>query len=214
MKITLSQILKQHANKKRAKINSWFFKTGKGEYGEGDKFLGITVPELRKISKEYKYLSLEELERNLSSRYHEERLVALLILVYKYQNAETREEKKKVVDYYLAHTKYINNWDLVDLTAHYILGDFLLDKNTKILDTLSTSKDLWEKRIAIVSTYAFIRQKRFDETIRIATKLLEDKHDLIHKATGWMLREVGKRDENILKKYLDENVSRMPRTML
>src|SRR3989338_6197883 len=109
---------------------------------------------------------------------------------------------------------YINNWDLVDLTAHYILGDFLLDKNTKILDTLSTSKDLWEKRIAIVSTYAFIRQKRFDETIRIATKLLEDKHDLIHKATGWMLREVGKRDENILKKYLDENVSRMPRTML
>ena len=211
---TLTQTLKDCANKKRAKINSWFFKTGKGDYGEGDVFLGIQVPILRTISKDHTNLSLEQLEKNLSSRYHEERLVVLLILVNKYQQEKNEEEKKKIVTYYLEHTTYVNNWDLVDSTAHQILGDFLLNKNTTILDKLANSKNLWERRISIVSTFAFIRQKRFNETIKIATILLNDKCDLIHKAVGWMLREVGKKDEKTLIHYLDEHTFQMPRTML
>ncbi len=202
-------------NKDKAKILSHFFKTGRGEYGEGDVFLGITVPVSRQIAKKYKELSFIEVGKLLKNKYHEVRLVALLILVQKYKDVKNNEEKKKISTFYLKQTRYINNWDLVDLSAHYILGNYLFDKDKSILEKLACSKNIWERRIAIISTFAFIYKGEYKETFKIVKILIKDKHDLIHKACGWMLREVGKRvDQKKLEEFLDDNWKDMPRTML
>lgn len=187
-----------------------FFKTGKGEYGEGDKFLGVTVPNARKVAKEHTDSPMSVVEALLESEWHECRLCALLMLVQKYKHS-----KDEVVSFYLSHTKGINNWDLVDLSAPYILGDYLVDKTDRsVLYRLSDSSVLWEQRIAVVSTLMLIRHNQFDDTIRLAEKLLTARHDLMHKAVGWMLREVGKRDEGLLVEFLERHHTQMPRTMV
>jgi len=202
-------------NKEKAKLLMRFFKTGHGEYGEGDFFLGITVPMSRTVARKYGELLFADLAKLLKNKYHEARLVALLILVHKYKQAKKDSEKKKIFDFYMSQTKYINNWDLVDLSAGYIAGDYLLNKDKKILLELAKSENLWERRIAIISTFAFIYAKEYKWTFKIAGILIKDKHDLIHKAVGWMLREVGKRvSEKELEKFLDKNTKKMPRTML
>jgi 3-methyladenine DNA glycosylase AlkD len=205
--------LKKTESKKDAEILQWFFKTGKGEYGEGDKFLGIRVPKTREIAKKYKKLTSEEINKALKSKYHEERLCALLILVEKYSRT-SEDEKEKIVKFYLANTKYINNWDLVDLTAPKILGKHLLNRNRKILTKLSRSENLWERRISIISTFEFIRNKDFSDTLKISKLLLKDEHDLIHKAVGWMLREIGKRNLETEEEFLKKHYNKMPRTIL
>lgn len=203
-------------NPKKAKILARFFKTGKGEYGEGDVFLGIQVPDTRKVAKNYLELDDQEIRELLDSKIHEHRLAALLLLVEKYKKSDEKR-KKKIVDFYLTNTDRINNWDLVDLSADKILGDYLFDKDDReksILYTLARSKNLWERRIAIISTFAFIKQEKFEETFKVAEILLQDKHDLIHKAVGWMLREIGKRNQEEEEKFLRKHYKRMPRTML
>jgi len=194
----------------QAKISSRFFKNEKGQYGEGDIFLGVTVPTLRIIVKKYsKDISLKDVQKLLNSKIHEYRLTALLILVEKY-----KEDKELIYNTYIKNFRNINNWDLVDLTAPKIMGDFLKDKNRDILYSLAISNDLWEKRISIVATFAFIRDNDFKDTLKISEILLKDEHDLIHKAVGWMLREVGKRNKDLEKEFLDKNYRIMPRTML
>ncbi len=206
--------LKKLADKEKAKILQRFFKTAKGQYGEGDLFLGVTVPQMRNLVKLYwKEISLDEIKKILDSKFHEERLTYLLILVKKYENSDDKQ-KWMFVKFYLKNLKKINNWDLVDLTAPNILGNFLLDRDRKILYKLVKSKNLWEKRISIISTFSFIRKNKFEDTLRISKILLQDKHDLIHKAVGWMLREVGKRDMKVLERFLEENYRNLPRTAL
>lgn len=190
-----------------------FFKTGKGEYAEKDKFIGIPVPILRKIAKQYIYLSIEEVYLLLKSSFNEERMLALFILIKRYQLGDLKE-KNKIYQFYLKNLKFVNNWNLVDGSAPFIIGVHLLDLDKKILLSLSRSDDLWEKRIAIVSTWYFIRHHQFNLTLKIAKILLKDEHDLIHKAVGWMLREVGKKDIDLLRRFLDQHASVMPRTML
>jgi len=209
--------LTRTADKKRAKNLQWFFKTGPGEYGAGDVFLGIKVPKQRQIAKKYPSLGLKEVKRLLDSNIHEFRLVGLLILIDQYQKASTLKTKEKIVKFYLKNSQRINNWDLVDLSVHKILGDWLLTHQSQkdILDRLVVSKNLWERRMAIIATYAFIRQGSSAETLKIAKKLLNDKEDLIHKAVGWMLREVGRRvSRETLLKFLEEYAKRLPRTAL
>jgi len=202
-------------NQEKAVFLQRFFKTGKGEYGEGDQFLGLTVPESRKIAVKYKDLPFSEIKKLLVSKIHEYRLIALLILV---NNFKTGDEtgQKEIYKFYLDHTKYINNWDLVDLSADKIVGAYLLHRPRKILYTLARSQNLWERRIAMISTYQFIKEKKeYKDTFQIAEILLLDKHDLIQKAVGWMLREVGKRaSKEALVKFLSKNYKQMPRTML
>ena len=205
--------LRQCASPEKARILSRFFKTGKGQYGEGDVFLGITVPEQRRVAKRYPDLTLRELLDLLSSRIHEHRLVSLLILVAKYGKSD-EAGRREIFDFYLSNTRRINNWDLVDLSAPNIPGEYLLDKDASILCRLAESENIWERRIAIMATLAFIRKGRFDDTFRIARMLLSDDHDLIHKAVGWMLREVGKRDRKAEEAFLKKHYRRMPRTML
>ena len=200
-------------NTEKAKILSRFFKTGKGEYGEGDNFLGIVVPEQRKIAKKYKDLSLNDIQTLLSTNIHEYRLTSLFILVLQYEKSDEKG-KKNIYEFYLRNTKRINNWDLVDLSAHKILGDFLFDKDKSILYKLAKSNNLWERRIAIMSTFNFIKNNEFKDTLKLSKTLLDDPHDLIHKATGWMLREIGKRDKKTEEKFLKKYCKRMPRTML
>jgi 3-methyladenine DNA glycosylase AlkD len=206
----LKKELDDHKNLKKAKILSRFFKTGKGQYGEGDIFLGIKVPEQRRIAKKYN-LSLEEIQELLNSKIHEYRLVALFVLIDKYKKFK---DKKIIVDFYLKNTRNINNWDLVDLSASKILGEYLIDKNKEILYKLAKSNDLWEKRISIIATLAFIKTNKFEDTLKISKILLNDKHDLIHKAVGWMLREVGKKDQKVEEEFLKKCYKKMPRTML
>jgi len=208
--------LELHANKERAKTLSRFFKTGKGEYGEGDIFLGVQAPDSKKIAQKYfKEITPKAIQLLLSSKIHEHRSVALGMLKKKYIKAN-EEEKEKIVKFYLKNTKYINNWDLVDMSAHYILGDWLIDnpQKKKIIYDLAKSDNLWEKRISIISTFSFIRKGQFGDTLKISLILLYDKHDLIHKATGWMLREVGKKDQAVLEDFLKRFSKMMPRTML
>ncbi len=203
-------------DEKRALSSNRFFKTGVGEYGYGDKFLGIPVPIQRQLVKKYyKNISLMEVEEMLHSEYHEVRLSSLLILVSKMKNSSF-EEQKAIVDIYLNNTKYVNNWDLVDTSAPYILGAYLYENNLEkeILYELATSSNLWEQRIAILSTQYFIRKNSFDDTINISKILLKNKHDLIHKAVGWMLREVGNKNHEILYNFLLDQHKQMPRTML
>ncbi len=209
--LNLKKDLKRLENPNQARILSKFFKTGKGEYGEGDIFLGIKVPEQRKVAKNYTDLPLKDIQTLLNSKIHEHRLTALLILVEKYKKSN---KKTEIANLYLKNAKKVNNWDLVDLSAPMLLGDYLLDKNKSILYKLAKSKSLWEKRIAIVSTYAFIRNNQFDDTIKISEILLNDKQDLIHKAVGWMLREVGKKNQAVEEKFLKKYHKTMPRTML
>jgi len=192
---------------------SRFFKTGKGEYGEGDIFLGVTVPKMRRVAKKYKELSIDKIQSLLRSPIHEERLTALLILVENFRKAD-EPKKTEIFNLYLKNTKYINNWDLVDLSASRIVGEYLKDKPVDILYTLAKSKSLWERRIAIISTFQFIWEGRFAETLKISKILLTDRHDLIHKAVGWMLREVGKRSFKTEEGFLKKHYKKMPRTML
>lgn len=190
-----------------------FFKTGPGEYGAGDVFLGVRVPVLRKLAREFRELPLTEIEGLLQSPIHEERLLALLVLVLSVaKGAEAR--KKAVYDLYLKNTRHVNNWDLVDCSAPAILGGFLQDKSRKPLLRLAKSASIWERRMALVATQHFIRLKEFDDTLTISRLLLSDREDLIHKAAGWMLREVGDRDEATLEAFLEEHGAVMPRTML
>jgi 3-methyladenine DNA glycosylase AlkD len=197
----------------KARNSAWFFKTGKGEYGYGDKFMGCTVPEMRKVAKKYVSTSFVDLEKLLNNKIHEYRFTALEILVMKYEKADVRE-KKKIVSFYLKNKKFINNWDLVDTSVPYILGDWLLNNDRSLLYKLAKSKLLWERRMSIVSTYAFIRVGQFTDTLKLASILMNDEQDLIHKAVGWMLRELGKKSEQTLIDFLDENWQKMPRTML
>ncbi|MDY3853323.1 MAG: DNA alkylation repair protein [Prevotella sp.] len=190
-----------------------FFKTGKGEYGEGDRFMGVSVPQVRLISKRNRDISLDEVEQLLASPWHEARQCALFILTLQYQRAKA-EERKTIVDFYLSHTDRINNWDLVDVSAHYILGDYLLSHSREILYRLAESPSLWENRIAMVSTYAFIRKGELDDTYTLATRMMHHPHDLMHKAIGWMLREAGKKDVERLTRYVKQYAGQMPRTML
>jgi 3-methyladenine DNA glycosylase AlkD len=203
--------LQKSANKEKATLLARYFKTGKGEYGEGDTFIGLSVPLVRAIVKKYRGLPLRDVERLLHSTIHEYRLTALIILIEKFKRAEN---KKEIVDVYLKNTKYINNWDLVDLSSHEILGTFLLNKPRKILYTLAKSKNIWERRIAVISTFAFLRQHDTSDSMALADMLLHDSHDLMHKAVGWMLREVAKQDEKIVVDYLSTRYKTMPRTML
>lgn len=211
---TIEKIMLSQKNTNKEGVFVRFFKTGKGEYGEGDKFLGISVPLTRKIALSHKDLSLEEIQKLLNNKYHECRLAALMILVYQYKNGDNKL-KTKIFNFYLKNTKNINNWDLVDLSVYHIVGEYLLHKDRKILYKLAKSKNMWERRISIVSTFAFIKNKEFWDTFKITELLLSDKEDLLHKACGWMLREVGKRvSEKELVGFLEKNSPKMPRTML
>lgn len=196
-----------------ASLHKRFFKTGPGEYGEGDLFRGIRVPVLRKLAKEYQSLTLAETEGLLRSDYHEDRLLALLILDRAYLRGDD-SVKEKAFDLYLRNTRFINNWDLVDSSAAQIVGAFLSDRNRDVLYRLARSSNLWERRIAIIATFHFIKRGEFNETLKIAEILLADREDLIHKAVGWMLREVGNRNMNIEEEFLTSHYKRMPRVML
>ncbi len=207
--------LKSLKNPEQAKNLQRFFKTGKGEYGEGDIFLGIKVPVQRKIAKKYINLSFTDLQELLNSKIHEHRLIALIILVNKYKKSKKDSFKKReIFEFYIKNTNNINNWDLVDISCHKIIGDFSNIEGTEILKMLAKSENLWERRIAILSTGVFIKKRKFGETLAIAGMLINDEHDLIHKAVGWMLREVGKRNQNVLELFLKERYKEMPRTML
>ena len=205
--------LSQLGNPEKARILSRFFKTGEGQYGEGDVFLGVSVPEQRKVAKRYFDLPLDDLQELLSSEIHEHRLTALLILTSKYAKADNAG-KDEIFRFYLKNTENINNWDLVDLTAPKIVGDYLSNKDRSVLFKLAKSNDLWERRIAILSTLRFIRNNDFDDALSISELLLHDKHDLIHKAVGWMLREIGKRNQETEEQFLGKYHLQMPRTML
>ena len=197
----------------QAKKLQGFFKTGKGEYGEGDIFLGVRVPEQRRIAKKHRDISLEDTLELLQSSIHEHRLTSLFILVDKFSKGD-EETREKIVELYLANTRFVNNWDLVDSSAHKILGEWLLDKPRDILYQLAESEMLWERRISMISTFPFIRKGDLVDAVALAKRLLHDEHDLIHKASGWMLREMGKKDIDLLYSFLDEYSVEMPRTML
>lgn len=209
----LQQDLRKEADPAKKKVLQKFFKTGPGEYGEGDVFLGLTVPKIRKVVQQYKQLALSDIETLLNSEIHEERLCALLILVHKYQKG-TPEEKEAVYDFYLKNAKKVNNWDLVDSSAEKIMGPHLLNKDKDILYKLVKSDNLWERRIAIMTTFHFIKNNKFEDTLKLSEMLITDPHDLIHKAVGWMLREVGKRDQELEETFLKKHYKAMPRTML
>jgi Predicted DNA alkylation repair enzyme len=200
----------------RAEHSKYFFKTGPGQYGEGDVFWGLSVPEMRALARECQDLDLTGVAELLSNEVHELRLIGLTILVEKYQKAKNDAERKLIYNFYIKHRAAANNWDLVDLSVYKIMGDYLVrnPKERKILYKFIKSKNMWERRLAMVSTIAFIRQGESEDVLNLAEALLDDKEDLMHKASGWMLREFGKRDETKLTEFLDKNISKMPRTML
>lgn len=194
---------------------SRFFKTGPGQYGEGDRFLGVMVPYSRAIAKANKAMPLEEVQLLLESPWHEARLCALLILVYRFKERKiTEEEREQIYSFYIKNARRCNNWDLVDLSCRDIVGEYLVDKDRSILYRLADSENLWEQRIAIVATWAFIRRSDFNDTLALAERLMAHKHDLMHKAVGWMLREVGKKDRETLTNFLEKNATQLPRTTL
>jgi 3-methyladenine DNA glycosylase AlkD len=213
--LEIKQLLEEQGNAEKAVILSRFFKTGKGEYGEGDIFLGVKVPDQRKIARLVKNISFEELTYLLNDEIHECRLVALLICVEKYQKEKNNSNKKQWIDFYLNHTSYINNWDLVDISAYKIIGHWTYHQNQdQLLDILAASSFLWEERIAMIACFYYIRNQSYKTPLRIAETLLCHRHDLIHKAVGWMLREIGKRDMKTEKEFLKSCYKKMPRTML
>ena len=205
--------IKKESNKQQAKSLQWFFKTGAGEYGEGDVFAGIKMPLQRKIAKEFKDLNYRDIRELVGSKIHEERMIGLLILQGKYEKGD-ENEKEKIYKFYIRNRKGINNWDLVDISAPKIIGEHLLNRDKKLLYKFAHSKKLWERRIAILSTFTFIRAGKFENTFKISDILLNDDQDLIHKAVGWMLREIGKKDLKAEEKFLKQRYKKMPRTML
>lgn len=209
----INKYLLSLGNPKIAEHSQYFFKTGEGEYGFGDKFLGIRVPVLRQTVKKFNATSLNVVIKLLKSEYHEIRLFALFLLVFHFSKADASEQEK-IYRLYLKNTRYINNWDLVDSSAHQIVGGYLIDKEKSILYDLSKSNSLWERRIAIIATLHFIKKNQFRETLKISKLLLNDSEDLIHKAVGWMLREIGKRDLSKEVSFLKVHYQKMPRTML
>lgn len=213
---TISNALSDLSIPEKVEFFPSFFKTGKGEYGEGDLFIGVTVPNQRSIAKEfYLKISLEELSELLSSKIHEHRLTALLMLVYKFDKAKGKIQQKEIVDFYLSHTKHINNWDLVDTSCYKILGRYCFEnQSSKILEKLSDSKNMWEMRMAIVGTMYHIKKGQFELTKIFALKNLKHPHDLMHKANGWLLREMGKMNETELLDFLNLHYKEMPRTCL
>ena len=214
LKQKILEELKSVSKKEREEIFQRFFKTGKGEYGEGDIFAGITVPEIRDISKRYfKEMILKDVEYFVQHKIHEYRLFGLLTLTYMWKKADDAK-KKKIFDLYVKNLEYVNNWDLVDLSAPNIVGEYLKERDKTILYDLAKSNNLWKQRVAIISTFSFIRNKDFVDTLNISEILLHHKHDLIHKAVGWMLREVGKRDQDVEEAFLKRYYKEMPRTML
>ena len=210
---TIRQALQSHADPVRAEHSKRFFKTGAGQYGEGDIFIGVTVPLMRKIARTHRTLARADIEKLLYSKIHEERFLSLCILVLQFQKGEEKEQAD-IYRYYMAHTKQVNNWDLVDSSASYIAGAYLYEREKTVLYRLAHSTNLWERRIGIVATHFFIRKKSYATTLAIAEELLGDRHDLIHKAVGWMLREVGKQEEKVLRDFLDRHAAHMPRTAL
>lgn len=214
MVTTIRAALRKKGGKAKAAVSMRFFKAGPGQYAAGDRFLGVTVPEQRAIAKDFADAPLSDIETMLADPVHEMRLTALLILVGKFKKADA-DGKKAIADFYLRHLDGVNNWDLVDSSAPYILGAWLCPKKDRsVLYRLARSGKLWRERIAIVATQELIRHGEFEDTIRIATIFLRHKHDLIHKAVGWMLRETGKKDEKTLRTFLDAHAAAMPRTML
>jgi 3-methyladenine DNA glycosylase AlkD len=209
----IEHTLKTMGNPEKAEFVARYFKTGPGQYGEGDQFVGLTVPVLRQLARKYKTLPLQEAALLLTSPVHEARLLSLLILVEACKKAAIAE-KEHIYQIYLDHTEYINNWDLVDASADHIVGGFLRERDKTILLTLAASPLLWERRIAIMATFHFIKQGQFSDTLSIAERLLSDTHDLIHKAVGWMLREIGKRNQAVEEEFLKLHHRKMPRTML
>lgn len=209
----LRRALENAADPERAEINQRFFKTRPGEYGEGDLFRGIRVPVLRKLCREYESLSTKDLMPLLESKYHEDRLLGLIILVRQFEHGGS-EDKSRIYNFYLSHTKYINNWDMVDCSAPSIVGGYLHDRSRAPIHRLAKSANLWERRIAALATFHFIRRGEFDDALRIAKTLVSDTEDLIHKAIGWMLREIGSRDIEAEEAFLRLHYKTMPRTML
>jgi 3-methyladenine DNA glycosylase AlkD len=210
---SLREVLYALADPTDAEFLQGFFKTAPGQYGAGDKFLGLRVPDLRRLVREYSELADSQVLTMLKSPWHEERLLALLLLVHKYRRGD-ESVRAKLHRAYLANTRYINNWDLVDASAEHIVGPHLDQGDIELLEKLARSKDIWERRIAIISTFHFIKAGEFRPTLKIAGMLLTDTHDLIHKAVGWMLREVGKRDRRVEDVFLRKHCRVMPRTML
>ncbi len=208
-----SHAIRALADPKKAALCRRFFKTGRGEYGENDKFLGVMVPEIRTLAKRFHELSILKIQKLLHSPFHEERMLALCILTRQYDRGDNKM-RAQIYDLYLVSARYINNWDLVDTTAPHIVGRHLEEKSKTILFRLAGSKNLWRRRIAILSSFWEIRKGRVGLTLDLAEKLLHDSHDLMHKAVGWMLREVGKKDCMALRKFLDAHAATMPRTML
>lgn len=207
--------LSRYINPEKAVSLPKFFKTGPGDYAEGDIFIGVTVPYQRKVAKKFfKQASLDDVEQLLRDPVHEYRLTALFMLVSKNEKLTSAVEKRAVVDFYLANTAYINNWDLVDASADKILGAYLLDREKDILYRLAGENDIWKQRMAMLATFHFIKQNRYDDALKIAALLLDHRHDLIHKAVGWMLREIGKRDFAVEFAFLERHYRQMPRTML
>lgn len=209
----LTSTLQALANPQRAAVTARYFRTGPGQYGEGDVFLGISVPQQRQVARKFPNLGPDELHELLESPVHEHRLVALLVLVAVFKKSGIRA-RREWCEFYLAHLHRVNNWDLVDVSARDILGEFLLNLDRSLLDDLAASGHLWSQRAAVVATHAFIRRGQFSDTFRLAETYLTHPHDLIHKATGWMLREVGTKNTDALREFLDEFAPRMPRTML
>lgn len=211
----LKKTLQSYASAERKKTNEWFFKTGKGQYGYGDIFIGVSDPDSHKVAQQFVHLSLAEIKKLLQSKIHEERTTALKILVRKYEVGDERV-KKLVYDFYLKNFRYVNNWDLVDVSAYKIAGTYLLKhrKKANILSKYSRSKNLWERRLSIIATLAFIRSHQFGWTMKNAKTLLSDPHDLTHKAVGWMLREAWKRDSKLVEDFLIKNYKQVPRTTL
>lgn len=209
----ISARFRKLANPKDAANLQRFFKTGPGEYGEGDRFLGVRVPVIRQTAKQHRGTSITQCLRLLRSPFHEERLLALFLLIDAFSRGD-EAVKKNVYSLYMANTRFINNWDLVDLSAHHIVGARLRERSRAPLLKLARSKDLWERRIAILATFHYINRNDFDDALRIAEMLRDDDEDLIHKAVGWMLREVGKRDQRVEEAFLKEHYRGMPRTML
>ena len=211
----IKEKINTYVDEERAAVSPRYFQAFEGGYGEGDQFIGVAVPNLRKVARSYyRHIEITDVERLLKEPIHEYRFTALCILVYKFEKAKDRGEKETIVNTYLRNLESVNNWDLVDCSADKILGAFVFDKDKSILYDLARSLDLWKQRIAIISTFYFIRQNHFHDTIEIAKILLNHKHDLIHKAVGWMLREIGNRDFDVEFHFLKDNYKRMPRTML
>ncbi|HEX9594518.1 MAG TPA: DNA alkylation repair protein [Candidatus Saccharimonadales bacterium] len=212
----VKQALKDVSDAEKAKNSAWFFKSGPGEYGEGDKFIGVTVPNQRKVANKFKDLALDEIIKLISSPIHEHRLSGVIILVGQFDRSKTEATKQEIYDTYfkLLDAGHINNWDIVDSSAHQIVGGWLADKNRGVLVDLARSGQLWHQRVAIIATYHFIKQEDFTDTILVAELLLDHPHDLIHKAVGWMLREIGNRDRGVVEEFLQKHYKYMPRTML